>query len=797
VALRFDDSARTVALSVRDLAEGASPAGHLLAAVAQSRRARLALGRQLHEAWQSAQQQRDAAYRPEVSVEHRLQVGAWTVSVLGRLDGLQEEDGHTIVEEIKSTALDASRLLRTQLSDWPAHTTQLELYLWLLHQLGYPAPQGRLVLISVLDGSRHILGLAPELDRLHQWVLRRLTEITEARERRLAWYARRRNLTVPTPFTPWRAGQQEISEQVTEALGTGARLLVEAPTGLGKTAAVLHGALSHALAHDRQLFWATSRNTQQAGVMQTLARFTERGLPLTAVALRAKEQVCLNEVVACRPDLCAHARDYYDKLAATDLIARVLDEGGLSAERAMELGRAHVVCPFELALDVSEHVDVVVGDVNYALSPHGQLKRHFGEQQAASWVVVVDEAHQLVDRAREHHSPRVDAARVRSTYDRLQASGDPALAPFLDLCREALDALLDLVDRAPGPFHDGLALAELNLGPWRRIAERVDELALDYALLRAHSPDAAQPDPWHELAWDLLRFAAALEEAGEETVALVQVRTGQEQVRLLCLDPSRHLAPRVERLGGLIGCSATLSPPEFYRDLLGLPADSRFLTVPSPFPPERHAVLIAPRVSTMWRDREADGPATAALLQSLIEATPGNVALYFSSFAMLQDLTDRLDLTTRTWLVQQPGMSTETRQAWLDRLSHGDTPVVLAAVLGGIFAEGIDLPPGALHAVVIVGPALPPIGLERDLLRAYYDEHFGAGFLYASLIPGMTRVVQAAGRLIRRPDDRGVVVLVGRRFRWRDHLALLPARWSPTVPDDPAAAVRAFWGEHQ
>jgi DNA excision repair protein ERCC-2 len=795
VAIRFDDSNRTLTLSVRDLAEGASPAGHLIAQVAQSRRARTALGRQVHERWQAARQEEDETYRAEVQLEHRFTVGDWTVTLQGRVDGLQQEHGHTIVEEIKSTALEAGRLMSTRLEHWPAYTAQLELYLWLLHEAGHPEPQGRLVLISVLDGSRHILGLAPDLQRLHEQVLRRLSDIVQARERRLAWYAERRAAVIPPPFDPWRPGQAGISERVRDALDRGVRLLVEAPTGMGKTAAVLHGALTHAWAHDRQVFWATSRNTQQAGVLATLRRFAERGRPLTHVALRAKEQVCLNEVVACRPDTCAHARDYYDKLAAADLVRRTLAEGGLTPERAMELGRAHEVCPFELALDVSEHVDVVVGDVNYALSPHGQLKRHFGEVPAEGWVVVVDEAHQLVERAREHHSPRVDAQRLRHTHDHLSALQDEAMAPFLDLCREALDAVIDVTDATPGPFQDGVGVAELRAAPWRSLAERIDELALDYALLRARRGVHSGPDPWHDLAWDVLRFSASLEEAGEETVALAQVQPGQEQVRLLCLDPSRHLAPRIARLGGLIGTSATLSPPSFYRDLLGLPESTEHHEVPSPFPPDRHAVLIAPRVSTLWRDREADGPATANLLQQLIEATPGNVALYFSSFAMLRDLVDRIEVGERTLLAQHPGMTPEQRQSWLDQMATGDKPVVLAAVLGGIFAEGIDLPAGALHAVVIVGPALPPIGLERDLLRTYYDEHVGKGFLYASLIPGMTRVIQAAGRLIRRPEDRGVVVLVGRRFRWRDHAALLPARWAPTVPDDPIAAVRAFWSE--
>ncbi len=202
---------------------------------------------------------------------------------------------------------------------------------------------------------------------------------------------------------------------------------------------------------------------------------------------------------------------------------------------------------------------------------------------------------------------------------------------------------------------------------------------------------------------------------------------------------------------------------------------------------------VAPRVSTAYRDRASHADRTAELLTQCIRAVPGNVVVYFSSFAMCDDIMGRVDLKERDLLCQTAGMDDSSREAWLARLSESGTPVVLAAALGGIFAEGIDLPHGALHAVFIVGPALPPVGLERDLLRAYFERQYGDGFLYASLVPGMTRVIQAAGRLIRRPEDRGVVVLLGRRFRWRDYRALLPEDWQVEVPDDPAVAVAAFF----
>jgi len=218
--------------------------------------------------------------------------------------------------------------------------------------------------------------------------------------------------------------------------------------------------------------------------------------------------------------------------------------------------------------------------------------------------------------------------------------------------------------------------------------------------------------------------------------------------------------------------------------------------LPWPFPPENCRVLLAPRVSTRFADRREHAPRTAALISQVVAATPGNVAVYFPSFAMLDDLLGRVDAGGRSLIVQRPSMRDDEREAALDALRDPQgSPAVLAAVLGGVFAEGIDLPRGALSTVLVIGPGLPPVGLERDLLRACFEARYGQGFRYASLVPGLTRVVQAAGRLIRGPEDVGCVVLVGARFRHREIAALLPPAWAPDVPDDPAEAVRRFFAD--
>jgi DNA excision repair protein ERCC-2 len=303
-----------------------------------------------------------------------------------------------------------------------------------------------------------------------------------------------------------------------------------------------------------------------------------------------------------------------------------------------------------------------------------------------------------------------------------------------------------------------------------------------------------EEDPWLQVARGVLRFNEVLKGAGEETIGVATLARDEEKLGLLCLDPGTIVGARIKSFGGFLAMSATLSPFQYYRDLLGLgDCEVAHVTAQDPFPLEHRKVLVAPRISTTHADRASHAQSTAELVQECVEAMPGNVAIFFPSFLMLEDIANRLRLEGCQVLRQRRRMSDEQRSEWLQALQDPDEKTILLGVLGGIFAEGVDLPGGCLTGVFVVGPSLPPIGLELDLVRDFCDERYGDGFRYASLIPGMTRVVQAAGRLIRGPDDRGVVLLIGRRFRWRDYSALLPATWAITVVDEPVTAIREFW----
>jgi Rad3-related DNA helicase len=384
------------------------------------------------------------------------------------------------------------------------------------------------------------------------------------------------------------------------------------------------------------------------------------------------------------------------------------------------------------------------------------------------------------------------------------------MAPHHEVVLGLLEAVSDAWDLARPAFPDGTRMGALDLDRLRLIREDMDAQAVDYGIalqrrwrlgldLPRVSLDGEEGDPWLLTGWALGRLVDRLTEAGDETIALLRPsREGAvcAELSLLCRDPAPWLGARVETLAGAVFLSGTLEPLDLYRRRLGLyPARADSCRVPSPFDPERLAVLVCPRVSTRLQHRDRDRVATADIVERVVAAIPGNCAVLFPSFAMRDDIGALLSLPGRERLDQRPEMTDSARQMLLDRLLEGgEAPRVLLGVTGGIFAEGVDLPGHALLGVVVVGPALPVVSPEQELIRAWLQERGEDGFQSAYLLPGMCRVVQAAGRVIRTPEDRGVVVLVCQRFVLHEYVAFFPEHWRCTRTAKPWREIVRFFG---
>jgi len=399
-----------------------------------------------------------------------------------------------------------------------------------------------------------------------------------------------------------------------------------------------------------------------------------------------------------------------------------------------------------------------------------------------------------VERARAYWSGSLSMGDCLETASWIRqefgAESEPHAVFCEDVARFIEDSRVQDDLEAEGEWETAVALK-----PLKALEEQLEGLLLAWVVLRGAR--RLDPDPFADLAFEVRHFCELLESSGNESAGIYEKKPGQAAVlRLVCLDPSRGMQPRLDAFAGSVLMSATLEPTQYHQDLLGLdPSRAQRLAFSSGWPVENRAVVLATRVSTAWKDREGHRVRTGELVRDLLASIPGTVAVYYPSYAMLRSIAPLCEMGDRESILQEPGLADEQRVGLVNRLSDTSRSCVLHAVLGGIFAEGIDLPGGVLKAVVVVGPALPPVGLERDLLRRWCEERYGQGFGYAFLVPGMSKVVQAAGRVVRGPEERGMVVLLGRRFGWRDYRALLPEDWIYELGADPVSQVEGFFGE--
>ena len=734
MALTVDLAAKTITLSP----------GTLLGGV--SRRAgfdrgegfeRLWIGQAVHRRVLGENLANVHGYAVEKSIRLAYAVDDFTAVLEGRVDGRFEEGSRVVVDEVKSLHFaedlaklpGSPRLERFQL--------QLRWYLQAVAVAEGRPVHGRLVLADIETGATKLLDVPHEPEKTLEDLVRRTRMLLQAflEERALAEAKAAEAATLVFPHARFRRGQREMASAVARAAVQGEHLLVEAPTGIGKTAAALHPLLVGALESHRRLFVLTAKTTQQEIYEKTLSAID--GESFRSVRLRAKERMCANDVVLCHENHCPYAKDYGAKMEASGLLDRLLESHRhLDPDTVFEAARNETVCPFEVSLELAEQADVVLGDYNYVFDPVVALAAARDPSALSNSILLVDEAHNLVDRGRGYYSPELSDASLASLEQRIGVSNAKTAWDAGEAARRlrklVADAAAGLPEDEPEPV-DLVALDEA----------RLDDLRLDFESL-------------------LVRHLADLRAA----------RT------------SKLLGKTLNAAAATVSMSATLSPSEFYRDLLGLDPDrTSVLRLPSPFPRENRSVFVAPDVDTTYAARGRAAPRLAALVADVARACPGNMLALFPSYRFLDEVRAHLPALTGRRVLRPSDRSTELeRNSVLSAMKDGGAPVVLFAVSGGAFAEGVDYPGEMLQAVVVVSPALPMVRFEQERMRRYFEERFERGFEYAYVIPGMTRVVQSAGRLIRSGTDTGVVVLACRRFLQAPYSRYLPADW---YLDDP------------
>jgi DNA excision repair protein ERCC-2 len=799
MTVRIDDEAKTISLSVRDLASDAALCGSISAEGMPA--ARAALGREAHEAHQDARAGTDTTYRSEQTLRHTFPFEGWTVTVQGRIDGVYEHRGHTVIEEIKSVDSIERAVEQLEAGGYSVWLRQLQTYMLLLGQKSSRPTDGFLVLVELRTGETRRVPVELDETALAQVIATRLRTLIDEHAARRAWYERLSTLAdeVPFPFESMRPYQDEMIRRIEAALASRTHLLVSAPTGIGKTAAALWPTLRFAMQHGFRVFFLTSKTTQQLLVVETLRRMRPAGEGVVALHLRAREKMCPNDVYFCHPEFCPFARGYYDRLAKSTALEDLAAVGVITPEDCIKRAVEETLCPFELALDASLRTDVIVCDYNYVFDPAVYLRRFFLERRYDDTILIVDEAHNLYQRGRDYYSPELHRASLREAIDLAARSDAPVMHRLGAWCETVDGALVeasrrDEDEQSRAPKY----LVEPDTAFFDQQQALLDDIISEYAAHCRATASLGPNDPLRELFYAYIAFNNVLQLGGDEFSYLWDA-AGGGALKILCKDPSRQLGERLDGCYAALGMSATVVPLTFYRDVLGFDRDrTHLVALPSPFPKEHRRVLVVPTLSTRYRHRPRSYEPLARLIEQVVAARRGNYIAFFPSFEYLDAVAPHVALEGATVLRQERSMSERARAELLERLRDPSRSHVVLAVQGGIFAEGVDYPGAMLIGVIVVGPGLPRVSFEQELMREYFAERYEAGFEYAYLYVGMNRVVQSVGRLIRSEDDAGVAVLVGQRFSTQLYAELFPPDWYETSPaelvsTDVAGDLGEFW----
>jgi DNA excision repair protein ERCC-2 len=760
---------------------------------------------------QKIQRSRPSGYLTELPVEHRVDVDEFALQIRGRIDGLLITSERVLLEEIKTVS-----------ATWdhqadPLHWAQAKFYGFmharenalkeLVIQLVYlELPAGKITefrqTFSFGELSDFFTTTTAEyvawLRERHHWCLARDASIA----------------ALAFPFPEYRPGQRELAVAAYRVLTNGGRLFLAAPTGIGKTISTLFPAVKE-LGEGKleRIFYLTARTVGRSIAEKALVDLRRAGLKLRAVTLTAKEKVCVHEGHPCDPLTCPFARGYYDRVKPA--IREALEREEISRSVLETVGQKHQVCPFELSLDLSVWADAVICDYNYVFDPQVYLRRHFAEDGGA-YGFLVDEAHNLVERARDMFSADLNGGEILNVKRAIKMAA-PRCSKALAQLHTAMRKLGNDAEPSEATIEASDSSFELNLFPvkaatiWEQDNGVSTSIEFPESLIEPLETALEEAERWLvknqptefreallALYFRLHSFRRTAEVYDERFVTIIE-SDPSTMVRLFCLDPSLLLRKALARGKAAIFFSATLTPMDYYRTLLGGAPEDCVLQLASPFPPENLAVLIHDRIQTHFKGRAESQRDVVEAIGTLVSGRPGNYLVYFPSYQYLNSVLQEFQVrhSTVPVLVQRPGMTEPERDAFLTAFSveHGET-LVGFAVLGGIFGEGIDLVGERLIGAVIVGVGLPQLCVERDLIRDYFQQHNSAGFEYAYTFPGMNRVLQAVGRVIRSETDHGVVLLIDARFNEVRYRRLFPAWWKymrVRHSDGLRQAVGHFW----
>lgn len=718
------------------------------------------------------QQSMDENYQSEVSLKTVYQGKQFDIQLEGRCDGIWQKENQIIIDEIKTGEHTFEQLEDATLQLFMAQA-KIYAYIYALQEkleevvvmVRYFCTQD-----EKIDEYQNQYSF-DELNNYYQETMKEyekwlifLDKYRQNRQKKLQ--------ALQFPYNNYRKGQRELSIAVYRTLSQEKCLFMEAPTGTGKTLSTLFPALKAMGEYNQgRIFYLTAKTITRQVALDTMKLFEEQQSEIKTIEISAKEKICFMNECKCNPDYCSFAKNYYQKqkLAIWDL----LNNGHFySREQISEVAKKYECCPFELSLDLSLYSDVIVCDYNYLFDPQVYLKRFFELEETDSYFLV-DEGHNLISRAREMYSKALSLQLIKDFKKFLpkhHRKHHKILQQFIEYCEESRKLLKDQDYLFQKELPDKL----IDLG------YRWSEYFRDFLLeLKDEIPTWLQ-----NLYFDLMSFLKISEYYDDHFTFLVELVNHELQFKIFCLDPAHFIKQKLDFGKGSVLFSATLSPVQYYQNLLVGHTDDLTFRQSSPFNQNQFQVLVADYLPMTYKYRSQVVDSLCELIKKATDIKAGNYFCFFPSFSYMEEVYQRyIQLYPEAEvLIQSRELKDVEKEAFLANFQAQNEQVVLGfCVLGGVFSEGIDLKKNRLIGSIIVSVGLPQISKEQEELKKYFDEKNQQGFYYIYQLPGFNKIMQAAGRVIRTEEDRGVIMLIDQRFSRKDYMQLYPTHWSKGV----------------
>lgn len=781
-----------IRISVRNLVEFILRSGDIDNRIAGADKDAMLLGGRIHR---KIQRQMGADYHAEVALRYEVPCKGYVLSIEGRADGIIDTPDGVVVDEIKGILKE----LDTLKEPVEVHLAQAKCYAYIhatqnhLSQIGIQMTYCNME-TEEIKRFQSVHGI----EELDQWFWELVGKYEKWARYQIRWKQKRDASIkgVEFPFA-YREGQRDLVASVYRTILRKKKLFIQAPTGVGKTMATVFPAVK-AVGEGLgdKIFYLTAKTITRTVAWQAFDKLKEQALRMKVLVLTAKEKICFCDEVNCNPDACPYAKGHYDRV--NDAVYELLTTSDeMNREILEEQAKKWKVCPHEMSLDVSLWVDAIICDYNYVFDPNAHLRRFFGEGNKGEYLFLIDEAHNLVERGREMYSAALykeDFLKIK----RLVKTADEKLAKRLEECNKQLLVLKRECEEYQvlnSVSHVYLKLMNLMAELERYLEECGDEDVRKEVL---------------EFYFNVRRFVSTHDNLDENYIIYSELEhSGRFKVCLYCVNPAKNLQEFLDKGNSTVYFSATLLPIHYYKKLLSTEKEDYAIYAQSPFDVNHRLLLLGTDVSTKYTRRGSDMyERYARYILQVASAKKGNYIAFFPSYRFMEEVYEAFELLLQDrnvpehvrnieYVMQSQYMSEEAREIFLENFEETrEESLVGFCVMGGIFSEGIDLSEDRLIGAMIVGTGLPQVCREREILKQYFDAKGLRGFDYAYLYPGMNKVLQSAGRVIRTDEDRGVILLLDERFRDGRYQEVFPREWndlSMCTVENAAGQIEEFW----